>query len=77
MQPKPPSSKRPDYLLYTVRFICGAIVGFLLAFSLGSLPLDGIGLEFIIISLIFILICGGFAARFGDKFWEWLSNFLR
>lgn len=70
---KPPS----DRLGFIVRFICGAIAGIILALSWGLISITNLGITSIIFGIMSILIFGGLAARWGDKFWFWLSDMLK
>ncbi|NER37452.1 MAG: hypothetical protein F6J93_26400 [Oscillatoria sp. SIO1A7] len=74
MTKTPPPPNRPDRFELSVRFVCGAILGIVIAISAGLLweaqSLAGV----LIGGLIFALIFGFLTARYGDKFWKFLAD---
>ncbi|QIZ70746.1 hypothetical protein [Oxynema aestuarii] len=68
--PTPP--KRPDYALYIVRFICGALAGALVGWSVFGGGMDGM-----VITIASTILCGVLAAWWGDRFWHCLASWLR
>ena len=74
MKTNPPPKEKFDRLEFFVRFGCGFFFGIILVLSLG---LIGSWAEFVVLSLILGLILGLLAAKYGDRFWQALSNWLR
>jgi hypothetical protein len=65
---------RPDRWLKPVRFVVGALFGGLAA-SYAFFPTQGVVAWLPgILSVMAALLSGVLAARFGDRYWEWLSR---
>ena len=74
MKTNPPPKKKFDRLQFFVRFGCGFLLGIVFVLSLGLIESLA---EFIVFSLILGLIFGLLAAKYGDRFWQCLSDWLR
>lgn len=74
MKTNPPPKKKLDRLQFFVRFGCGFLFGIVLVLSLGLIESLA---EFLVLSLIIGLILGLLAAKYGDRFWQCLSDSLR
>lgn len=76
MRPDVSTPQRMDRVEFWVRFVCGAIFGFFVAFVLSldvlSYPRTGHAYPGAVTVPVFLLIVVGFgygSARFGDRFW--------
>ncbi|NEP46645.1 MAG: hypothetical protein F6K35_48630 [Okeania sp. SIO2H7] len=74
MKTNPPPKDKPDLVQFFVRFGCGFLFAIVLVLSLGLIQTVG---EFVVFSLILGFIFGLLAAKYGDRFWQKLSDWLR
>lgn len=70
MKTNPPPKDNSDRLQFFVRFGCGALFAIVIVFSWGFASWG----EFVVFALIFGLIFGLLAAKYGDRFWQFLSG---
>ena len=74
MTTNPPPKDKPDRLQFGVRFGCGFLFAIVFVLSLGGFASLG---GFVALTLIVGLIFGLLAAKYGDRFWQKLSDWLR
>lgn len=70
MKTNPPPKDNFDGLQFFVRFGCGALFAIIIVFSWGFASWG----EFILLALILGSIFGLLAAKYGDRFWKFLSG---
>jgi len=66
-----------DRLEKGIRFGCGGLVGLLLGISMAIHYFSASVDEIVFMCLAAALVCGGLAAKYGDRFWDGLMNWLR
>jgi high-affinity Fe2+/Pb2+ permease len=69
-------SENPDATGKIIRFACGAIFGFLLGFNFVYFGFSMPPARFIV-GILAAIIFGILAVRYGDRFWERLTNWLQ
>jgi uncharacterized membrane protein len=74
MKTNPPPKEKFDRLEFGLRFGCGFLFAVVFVLSLGLFESLGV---FVVLSGILGLIFGLLAAKYGDRFWRFLSDWLR
>lgn len=74
MKTNHPRKKTFDRFQFGVRFGCGFLFAIVFVLSLGVFESLG---GFVVLSSIVGLIFGFLAAKYGDRFWKKLSDWLR
>jgi len=69
-------SEQPDATGKIIRFSCGAIFGFLLGFDFVYFIFSTLPASFVV-GILAAVIFGILAVRYGDRFWERLTNWLQ
>lgn len=68
-------NEKPDATEKNIRFGCGAIFGFLLGFDFVYFVFSTLTASFVV-GILAAIIFGILAVRYGDRFWERLTNWI-
>ncbi|HEX8396881.1 MAG TPA: hypothetical protein VF644_05615 [Pyrinomonadaceae bacterium] len=68
-------NEKPDATGKIIRFACGAIFGFLLGFDFVYFGFSTLSASSIV-GILAAIIFGILAVRYGDRFWERLTNWI-
>lgn len=68
-------NEKPDATGKIIRFGCGAIFGFLLGFDFVYFGFSMLSAS-LIVGIVAAIIFGILALRYGDRFWERLTNWI-